>query len=404
MLVGTRILTEVVSPSIFGAVSLLVGTATLAYNVFPVPIGQAALRYYPEAATNGLLAPFTRVLRSYFVRATGLLVLAALLTGAVFRKTLHQDYSEFVALGALMAADIARTFGQCLLNAARHQRAYAVWSAAEAWLRPLIAVTLVVLLGASVTHVLAGYCAATALMFALMYRTAVPSTKVPASDERATLGLGRSLLSYALPLTPIAFVNWISSSSDRYLIGWTHGLDEVGTYSAGYGLAARPAIVLSLTLITVLRPIYYSAVSSTDRQGAARTLRLWLLLSLGLGLALTALVYVTRHWLVLLALSPRYRAAAELLPPIALGYVFLSIAQMYETVCLAYKRPGLVTAIEVGGALVSLAIEIPLIWSRGAVGAAWSVPAYYGAQMILAAFIARSVVKRADAAPSTVRE
>ncbi len=53
MLLGIRLLTEFVSPEVFGTVSLLIGIATLGSTLFCNPLLQAAMRFYPELAREG---------------------------------------------------------------------------------------------------------------------------------------------------------------------------------------------------------------------------------------------------------------------------------------------------------------------------------------------------------------
>ena len=403
---GIRILTETLSPTVYGGVTLLMGIAMLGSNLFAMPVGQAALRFYPEAVVAGRLRSLTTALRWYFRTTTALLVLLILAGGALYAHARHVPRLEFASLAGVVVMDVARMFDTCFLNAARRQRPYAIWSAAEAWLRPLTAVGFVAWFGESVTHVLVGYAVASAVTYAVMHWGAVPSTPPAATlgDESAEIAACKeSIWHYALPLVPLAMVTWVSSLSDRFLIGGLRGLAEAGMYAAAYGLASRPLVVLSMSLITTLRPIYYRAVSAGDRVEAARTLRIWVGLAVGGGLAGALAIFIARRLIVTVALSREYRAGAALLAPIALGYTFWSVSQAYATVCLAFKRPAYSTWIEVMGAVAAVVIGIPMILWRGGVGAAWAVPLYYGVEMLLARRLAHAVISRDGAGAKSVR-
>jgi O-antigen/teichoic acid export membrane protein len=394
LLFGTRALTEVVPPSVFGAVSLFVGVATFGFNLLCSPVVQAALRFYPEATAQERLPAVAYALRSSIRRTTSLTVLLLLGAGAIYSQVAGSSYYEFLALSGLIVLDAARTFDWAFLNANRKQHLYAGWSAAEAWLRPLGALVFVVLFGAKVMSVLVGYAIGSLLAYAVLHRSAVPPTAAP--EPAALAELRKSIASYALPLVPIAAVNWISSLSDRYLIGGTRGLADAGIYAAAYALAARPVIMLTTTLALVLRPRYYEAVSSRDPKAAAAILRLWARTCFALGMATTAAVFVSRDLIVSLLLSQRYRAAAPLLLPITLGYVFNAMAGVHAAACLALGRPSFATFIEVAAAIASLLFEIPMIRWKGAVGAAWAVPMYCGVQFVIARQLSRALLKRAD--------
>src|SRR5512146_394995 len=55
LLVGVRVLTEIVSPDVFGTASLLIGIMTIASNVVSAPQLQALVRFYPDLASTGEL-------------------------------------------------------------------------------------------------------------------------------------------------------------------------------------------------------------------------------------------------------------------------------------------------------------------------------------------------------------
>jgi O-antigen/teichoic acid export membrane protein len=396
LLVGTRALTEVVPPSVFGAVSLVVGVSTFGFNLLCSPVVQAALRFYPEASAHGRLPTMAYALRSSLRRTTSLSVLLILGLGAIYCRFARSSYEEFIAMSLLVVLEGAKSFDQAFLNASGKQPTYAAWSAAEAWLRPLGALLVVALFGPKVMSVLVGYVMGSALIYAVLHRRAVPPTAAP--DPAAMAGLTSSIMAYAMPLMPIAIVNWISSLSDRYIIGGARGLDEAGIYAAGYALASRPLLMVMMTLAIVLRPKYYEAVSRRDAKEAATIIRLWVRVCFGLGLAATAAVFVLRHVVVALTVSARYRAAADLLPPITLGYAICATAGVHSTVCLALRRPAYATYIEVSGAIAAVVFEIPMIRWKGALGAAWAVPMYYGVQYLTARHLARKLSKEAEAA------
>src|SRR5262245_5948196 len=67
-IIGVRILTEVLSPVVFGEVILILGVATLAISVLVNPTMQSLLRYYPEYAQFGDGATVERTALQRIVR------------------------------------------------------------------------------------------------------------------------------------------------------------------------------------------------------------------------------------------------------------------------------------------------------------------------------------------------
>lgn len=394
LLVGTRLLTECVPPRTYGTVSLLLGLATIGRNLVCFPLLQAVLRFYADAARVGDTAGFRRLAGRLLARAVAWLGGAVLALGLVAARRLELSVWPFVVLALLLSVDVARTFETDLLNAARRQRSFAGWSAAEAWLRPGLAIGAVLLLGPTPQAMLLGYLASASVLYGLVRRTVqAPAT---AAEDPAQLGeWRRAILDYALPLAPLALAGWVASVGDRYIIATWLGAESVGLYAAAYGLASAPFLVLELVFEQSLRPVYFGAISAGDRPLERRLFRFWLFGTLIACAAGVAAIGLGRGVIARLALAPQYRAGAALLPWIAAGYGFHAVSYAYEKTCYAYRRSGWVTLINSVGAMVCLLVVPLAVPLAGLRGAAMAVPVYFGAQMALSVHASQSVRKNA---------
>jgi len=396
LLAGTRLLTEFLSPAVYGTIGLLVGAAAFGRLVLCAPVLQAALRFHPDAQRSGELGALRRVSHALLLRAT--VALSLLLLGAATVSAGRGSLSLAAAalLALLVAADVARTFEVNLLNAARLQGRFAFWSAADYWARPGLALAAIAVLGATVEAVLLGYVLAAAALY-LFARAATGAAGLapPAPGDRPELR--REILRYAAPLVPLALASWITSLADRYFIAAWLGTAPVGIYAAAYGLGSAPFQMAQAAIELSLRPAYFDAVSQGDRATERRTWRIWLgstaaVCALGL-----AAILAWRDAITALVLAPGYREAASLLPWIAGGYALLALANVFEKPCYAYKKTGLVLGVQAAGALACLAAVPVLLRLRGLRGAAMAVPAYFGLQLAAAVYASRAA--RRDAGP-----
>src|SRR5262249_45575330 len=125
------------------------------------PLLQASLRFYPDAAAAGRLGPFRRLMIRRLAAALAVLLGVLALGVAVYDAKGLGTITVWatIAVAALLVADTARMFESGLLNAARRQRAFSLWSLLDAWARPAGAVVAVLVLSASGTGVIAGTCA-----------------------------------------------------------------------------------------------------------------------------------------------------------------------------------------------------------------------------------------------------
>jgi O-antigen/teichoic acid export membrane protein len=361
--------------------------------VLCAPVLQAALRFYPDAARSRGLGGLRRVSLRLLLRAAAVLALLILAAAAVAGRPLRLSWPAFALLAGLVAVDVARIFEVNLLNAARRQRPFALWSAAEYWARPALALAAIAVLGPTAEAVLLGYVLAAAglYLFARAETGAAGLAPEASGDEPE---LKTAILRYAAPLVPLALASWVTSVSDRYFIAAWLGTAPVGVYAAAYGLGSAPFLMAQAAIEQSLRPAYFDAVSARDRAGERHTFRLWLSSTAAVCAVGVAAVWVWRDEITAIALAPRYREAASLLPWIAAGYALWALSTVFEKPCYAYKRTGLVLAVRGAGAAACLAAVPVLIRLRGLRGAAMAVPAYYGLQLAVAIY-ASGVVRRA---------
>ena len=399
-LAGLRLITEMVPPAVYGAVALALGAVALAHGVAVGPLMQAVLRFYPDAAQAGHEGQLRRA-ALVALRKPALLALTALaVSGAGWTVFQPQDAWLIAFAVALFVAEAARSVEITFLNAARRQREMAFLMTADAWLRPLAAVMLVWAFGASSAAVMAGYLAGCLLALTGFWSVAWGrggSDKGPASGTLSPLAgdiLSR-LWTYALPLTAMPVVGWVSGQADRYLVGSMAGVAAAGVYAALYGLASRPFLMFSASVELVARQPYYARASVGDRAGERQALGSWLGVVTAVSVALCLLFVLFHAQIAALLLASEYRAHSALMGWIAAGYMLLGVAQVLERVCYAHRDTLGVLSVEAAGAVLSVAVATPLIYFYGIEGAAAAVPLYFGAQLVMAAVRAYRVWRRA---------
>lgn len=387
LLAGIRLLTEFVTPEVFGTVALLVGIVTLGSSIFCAPQLQAALRFYPDLerhkAAHRLRATIGRNLRW----TTSLLVAAILLCGVPASRWSDISYWAFVALAALLAAEITRTFETNLLTAARRQKAFSLWGAMENWCRPLLAVIGVMLVGSTPAAVLGGYAVATAgLLMIIPLKIDLEGRAISAEGQIAAFDkeLAYKIWHYAVPLMPLAVVGWISSLSDRYIIGSLVDMHAVGIYAAAYGLISRPFLMVHGMVSTTLRPVYFESVSNGNVGSAKRLFRVWLIVCLVFSTAGVMFVVVLDGWIAQLLLAEEFRASKPLMPWIALGFALQVLYFTFAQYFYASKETHLILVIQVIGGVAAIVVTFPLVFWLGTFGAALAVPVCFGIHLAVA--------------------
>jgi O-antigen/teichoic acid export membrane protein len=382
-LAGTRLVTQYVSPEVYGLANLAQNAVLLLRTLFCSPLLNTGLRYYPEAQHGNYVPALYEALRRALARATLAMEPLVVIGTCIWIWKSRVGASTVLTLAIFLCADVFRTFEVAMFSAARRQGPAAFASAGEALLKPLLIVGGVLFFGGSIEVVL-GATAASVLATLIGVRAAA-RRNLASRGGAVPPAISAEMRTYAIPLIPIALLNWATAVSDRYLIQWlTHDAQSVGLYAAGYGLISQPFLMLHGVAALTLRPVYFAAVSREDSVQAAKVFRVWLAVTGGICAVAAALIFVFRDLLVGALLGPKYGGAAIVVPWIALGYLFYVIEQVLEQHLLAHKRTRAVLSAQVFGAVSSLIVTIPLVATHGMVGAAYACPVYFAIQCLIA--------------------
>jgi O-antigen/teichoic acid export membrane protein len=392
-IIGVRLLTEALSPGVFGEVTLIVGMSMLATSVLVNPTMQALLRYYPEYAQAGDGSPVERTALRRVMR-TSMYVFPLSVPLAILGVV--AGWVNVGVLGLLLiltTVDGMRLLRTTVMNATRQHHRYGVWQIGEAWGRPLLAYVATIWWGVHAEVVLGAFIVTSLALYVVMGQLPDSrSTASPSHDFKAD-DLAHKFKTYGWPLIPLGLVGWISGMADRYMIGGMLSAENVGMYAAAYGLASRPLLMLSSIAETSIRPLYYSAIVRNDLPASRKYLITWFTAVFTCGITVCALFALFHEEVAALLLGPQFREASYLMPWIAAGYGLLTLTHMATRICYAYDATRSVLMSEAVGALLAVMIGFPFIVVFGLKGAAMAVPLYFGIQLLLSAYLARRSVR-----------
>jgi O-antigen/teichoic acid export membrane protein len=399
--VGVRTLTQFLPPAAYGTLSLALGMSVLAISLVAAPLTQAAIHFYPAVVAQGSASELLGSLRRCY-RTMAPWVLLAAVGGGVLYVTLDQGSPWLVLLLMLLLTfDCWRAANISLLSAARRQRHIALWTAADAWSRPLAGSAAVLLVGPTAIGVLAAYVLVSAALLVGFSWRLWPSDTSFRSASMPPPVLDARMWSYAVPLIPLGIIGWASNLGDRYFIGGLLSVHDAGLYAALYGLASSPFNILGGVVELALRPIYQGAVSGGEQQRSRGILIRWLLLvACPCALALVGFAIFHREIAAVFVGKP-YRGASALMPWIGAGYGIRATSGVLERVCYAYGRTHRVLIIQLWGAAATLVCTPLGVISLGLTGAAMAVPAVFCSQLVAASVLARRTMREGFAGAAT---
>lgn len=390
LLLGTRIITELVTPDIYGQVALLNGFVALGVAIFSYPFVCAGMRILPECLNKRERADLYRVVAGLTARSTLLAIGLLVLGGGVYGYLSNTAIWPFLLAALLLAATVHRELGIQLLIGERRQRDASLWQASDSVLRPLLAIALVGLAGARVEWVLLGY--GLASIASNTFWSLFHGVKADEGKRQGIIvsrDLRREVWAYALPLIPMELVFWVNGVGDRYFIGYLMTAADVGLYAATYTLVNEAFNRGAMVLLRTFQPVYFQSFSVPPRQDGHKILWTWIAFVAALGIAGVSALALAKDWLASLLLAQSYHPAAVLMPAIGMGCALHALGTVLAQPLLANKDTRSLFLGRLSGA-VAAAICIPLMVSHyGLPGAALANPIYFGFEALVLAMLAK---------------
>jgi O-antigen/teichoic acid export membrane protein len=189
---------------------------------------------------------------------------------------------------------------------------------------------------------------------------------------RATLrvraDIARSLLTYGLPLIFNLFSYWVLQLSDRYLLSLFTSYAETARYAVAYTLAQ--GVSLAMGPFTLAWPV--ASFEIARREDANQIFKIafrWFsmfMLFVTFGGSLLGTILLN------LLFPLTYHSVANIIPVVALSVIFYAVYYIFMTGASVTRKTWLAPIFTTIAALVNVALNLILIPSLGAMGAALS--------------------------------
>ncbi|MBP1148276.1 MULTISPECIES: lipopolysaccharide biosynthesis protein [Methylocaldum] len=390
LLLGTRIITELVSPEVYGQVALLTGIVALGVGIFAYPFICAGMRLLPECLEPGKRSALHRVVRGLAARSSTVAVFFLAFGGAAYSQMTGLDPWLFGVAALLFLATVRREIGFQLLIGERRQREASLWQTSDGILRPLFAILLVWYWGPNAAWVLLGYAFASIASNTVWSFVHRPKRSKRIRHRSAVLGnLKRDVRAYAVPLIPMELLSWFSGLGDRYIVGYLMTAADVGIYAAAYTLTNEAFNRSAIVLLRTFQPVYFQHFSAGRKEQAFKIFWIWLSCVAAMGIAGVVALVVLKDWVAGLLLAGSYHSAAVLMPIIGAGCALQALGMVASQPLLAVKRTRPLLVGRLCGAIAA-AVAIPLMIQKyGLIGAAMAAPVYFGIEAFVMAMLAR---------------
>lgn len=358
-----RVLTEYLAPVQYGQLALGLTVAGLVNQVVMGGIGAGIGRFYSIAAEKQDLGGYLYATRHLLAYAT----VAVVALGLLLMASLYWlGYSQWIGLAAAaLVFSVLSGYNSTLSgiqNAARQRAIVAFHGGLDAWLKILLAVGVVLWLGASSTAVVIGYACSSLLITVsqrIFLRRTIPQQHTPIQNRQQWMP---QIWAYSLPFTTWGAFTWMQQVSDRWALQAFASTSDVGQYAVLFQLGFTPIALITGMAMSFLGPILYQrSGDATDHARNTNVHRLgWKMTHLSLlvtllGFAITLALHESFFGLLV---ASEYRGSSYLLPWVVLAGGIFAAGQMLALKLMSDMKSSAMTNAKIVTALVGILFNV----------------------------------------------
>jgi O-antigen/teichoic acid export membrane protein len=366
-IVGVRLLTQALSPTIYGEVALGMTLALLVQQTMLSPLSVAFLRFFSPAQEARSIGAYSRAVRRLLLQGS---IAVAILGVACTIGLVGVAHVEWI--GVVLAATAFSLFSgynvalDNIQNAGRHRLLVVVHQIANQWARFLVALALIVTFEKSSAMVLAAYALVSAAT--LFSRTLFLGKTLSAHGDtaynsaEAAHEMVARMRRYALPFATWGVFTWAFEASGRWALQLSSGTTGVGLYAALWQIGQYPIVLLADAVATTVAPIVFARAGDGSDQLRLKDAQRMNTFVVGtmctIAIAAAVVGYVFQDGIVALLVGPEYRAIAPLLPWAILAGGLFGCAQVAVLRILMSADTRVLIAPKIGTAVAGVVLKV----------------------------------------------
>jgi O-antigen/teichoic acid export membrane protein len=200
--------------------------------------------------------------------------------------------------------------------------------------------------------------------------------------------LWKKLITYSLPLLIGGLAGTINDALDkmilRRLTSEDDGLAVVGEYGASYKVAVLMSLFIQMFRFAV-EPFFFEKSGQKDaKESYAQVMKYFVIITLIIYLGINLYISIFQH-----IIDSKLRDALSIVPVVSMGYllygIFVNLSVWYKINDLT--RYGAILTL--GGALITVVINLAFVPVYGYKASAWAHVACYGSMVIASYFLGR---------------
>jgi len=386
-LIAVPVITRLFPADIYGKYAVVMASVAVASSLMSW-VSVSIVRFFPRCEQESTLRSLYATTIVTLLATTAIIALGYVLALRAAQAHIEEELCSLMRIGGLLL--IAIPMFNVLKEFLRAKRIVRWYTGLTVWQSVGglgIGLALVLLGRVGIQGLLWGRMISVLLALPALWMMAVGRVQFRA--ELISARLIWSMAKYGFPLAAGNLAAWVLSLSDRYLLEAFRGSNEVGIYSASYGVAEK-----SLMLVVAL----FSAASSPaamhvwEKEGerasqrfSTQSTRYYLIAVLPMVIGLSVLAKP----LIRTLMAPGYHEGFRVMPMVALSAFLLGLTQRFGIGFCYRNVTHYVTLALVVSGLLNVGLNLLLVPAYGYMAAAWTTLVSYGTYLMLQVLFSR---------------
>lgn len=337
-ILGIKVLTNVLGPEGYGELGLGMALAGALNMFFYGPLSQYVMRFYSIYRRSAERSDYIALLKKSHVASAFIVLSVTALTVSGITMLWGASWALLIALAGLFAIVNGQNGSlSALLNVMRNRKAVALNQVGEAFLRPLVAITFVYMLGRSGRYAMLGFILVSVVVTVSQLNSVLKDKCI--RESWRTSSFSREIMSqrksefwaYTSPFLIYAALSVFGIYGDRLLLQSWVGTASVGIYVVMYQIGNAPITLLLSALNQLLYPVAFKRVEgilpTEEHKGSVQIFRYVVGLSMLILVCVTVTTFFFGEQVLSLLTSSDFTRYHQALWVLILGLSMFHLAQ-----------------------------------------------------------------------------
>jgi O-antigen/teichoic acid export membrane protein len=385
--ISIPIITRLFSPQDYGNYSLVMATVMVLVTLLGW-LPMSIVRFYPAYERDEKLGIF-------YGNVVKLTLISLVLVSVIFFIILlaikaHLSEKLYVLMNIGIGVFVVTSILNVCLHVMRSQRQVNLYSGFTVWksIAALgLGLLLIVLFKLNVEGLFWGVILSIVIALPLLWKKTMGN--VSNVHAKIDFSLAKNMASYSFPLVVGNLAGWVLNLSDRYILEFFRGSQEVGIYSASYNISDRSIMFIISFFVLASGPlsmhIWEKDGEAKSKEFITKLTRYYLIVCIP---AVAGLSVLAKPVMTILT-GQQYLEGYKIIPFVAMGFLFFGIQLRFETGFLFYKKTNYITLAAVAAGLLNVFLNLIFIPEYGYIAAGITTSISYAILVFILIILSR---------------